>query len=144
MALKGHRWFLGRCLREERGRTILAHLAGKALDLGLLGRDSTQGHILQACGSTQSFLIANPQYKRQIRQSSPIRPYRMTGHMYRDWLSFFSTKQGTYGRGIFNYSWDVQRNTLTPYYTQGPGIPSGGGAGDNEFEIVLRLVAEFM
>ena len=144
MGLKGHRWFMGRCLREERSRTALSHLASKALDFGLLATDSTQSHIFQACGSTQSFLIANPQYRRGIRQSSPVRPYRMTGQMYRDWLSFFSAKSGKYGPRGSNYSWDVQRNVLTPYYTQGPGIPSGGGAGDNEFQIVLRLVAEFM
>lgn len=67
----------------------------------------------------------------------------MKGQMYQNWLNFFSNQQGAYGRSRFNYNWDVQRNILTPYYTQGPGIPSGGGARDNEFEIVLRLMAEF-
>lgn len=145
MALKGYVWFLGRCLREERNhRSLLSYLAGRALDLGLLRTDSTQGHIFQACGSTQMFLGAYPQYKSRIKQSSPIAPYHMRGRMYQDWLAFFSNKQGPYGRRKFNYNWNIQRNILTPHYTQGPGIPSGGGAGDNEFEIVLRLMTEFI
>jgi len=41
----------------------------------------------------------------------------------------------------FTYNYDTLRGYLTPKYG---GTRQGGGGGDNEFEIVLRLMADFM
>ncbi len=141
MALRGRNWFLGKCLAEERRRTKFSFLCGKALDLGLIGTENTQGHISQACGAAQVFLNRFPNHKRSIIGESPFEPYKARGALLRDLRGFLSTKTGTNGRPDFNYSWDTLKSCLTRKYGRGC---SGGGGGDNEFEIVLRLMAEFV
>lgn len=140
MGLKNQNWFLGKCLTEERERTEFAYLSAKALTLGLIRRENTQGHISQACGATQMFLDRFPNHKRSINRESPIRPYKLNNSMRRDWITFLSPKSGSYGRRDFGYSWDTLKFCLTRKYG---GRVSGGGGGDNEFEIVLRLMVEF-
>ncbi|HHT9138299.1 MAG TPA: hypothetical protein ACFYEK_13790 [Candidatus Wunengus sp. YC60] len=139
MALKGRNWFFGKCLLEERKRTKFTYLSAKALDLGF-GREHTQGHILQSCGATQMFLNEFPQHKRIIRRASPTEPFRIRGNILRDWRVFFSLKQDDYGRATFGYNWSNLKSYLTNRYG---GNCRGGGGGDNELEIVLRLMAEF-
>lgn len=139
MSLKSRNWFFGKCLIEERKRTKFTYLSAKALDLGF-GREHTQGHILQACGATQMFLNEFPRYKGIIHRGSPIEPYRIRGSALRDWRVFLSHKHGSYGRVAFGYNWDNLKSYLTDRYG---GNCSGGGGGDNELEIVLRLVVEF-
>lgn len=140
MGLKSRNWFLGKCLSEERGRTRLAYLGAKALDLGLTGNENTRSHILHACGATQMFFTTLPRYKVIIRQS-PTDIYKPEGDLLRAWLRFLSPKSGNYGQRDFGYSWDTLKSCLTRKYG---GVCSGGGGGDNELEIVLRLMAEFV
>lgn len=138
MALRSSVWFLGMCLQEERRRSRLRRLAGRVLDLGLLGQDKTRGHVTQACGGAQRFFQRYPQHKRTIKRARPDRPYSPSGSMLADWQRFFARKGGRHGRTSFGYDWDTLRSYLTPQYG---GTRRGGGGGDNEFEIVLRVLA---
>ena len=140
MGLKSRNWFFGKCLSEERERTRLTFLSAKALNLGLSGNENTQSHILHACGAVQMFLTTFPRYKTIIRQSS-AETYKPEGDLLRSWLRFLSSNSGSYGRQNFGYNWDTLKSCLTRKYG---GVCSGGGGGNNEFEIVLRLMAEFI
>lgn len=141
MALKGPLWLLGRALVEERNRTPLGHLAARALDLGLRKTDSTRGHLSQATGAIQIFLQAHSAHAATIRAASPLEPYKPTGQMQNDWKTFFAGHDGAYGQKTFGYNYDTLKGYLTPKYG---GVRTGGGGGDNEFEICLRLGAAFM
>ena len=137
MGLRSKEWFYGQCYQQVRGVTRLAFLANKALELGFR-KEKTGGHILQACGGVQAFLDKYPRYKKAVRGSSPTEPFRLQGKMLRSWVAFFSSKSGVH-RQRFNYNWESLRTYLTRKYG---GKCRGGGGGDNEFEIVLRLMAE--
>lgn len=139
MGLKSRRWFEANCFEMWRSRGSSSQLANRALELAF-GVDNTQGHILQAIGAVQKFYDEHHQYIRTV-QSSPFVPFKMSGNMMADWLSFIKVKTGHNGRRDFNYNWDYFKNALTTKYG---GNTSGGGGGDNEFEIVLRLMAEFI
>jgi hypothetical protein len=141
MALKGPLWLMARCLEEERARGRLGHLASRALDLGLRKAESTRGHVFQATGAVQEFLIEHPEHKATIRRSPALDPHKPRGKVLRDWAAFIRGHPGAYGRGSFGYDYDTLRGYLTKKYG---GRRTGGGGGDNEFEIVLRLVAEFL
>lgn len=132
---------LGRCYEEVRKPSALAYLANRALELGLTNRDNTVGHILQACGAAQKFFAEYPAHKAAVQATHPGQPYGPQGQVLRDWRSFFNGKTGDYDRPKFGYSWDVLHTILTRKYG---GRTHGGGGGDNEFEIVLRLMAEFL
>ena len=140
MGLKSENWFFGKCLSEERRRTKLTYLSARVLDLGVAGIENTRSHILHACGATQMFLTTFPRYKTIIRQS-PADTYKPEGNLLRDWLNFLSSNSGSCGRQNFGYNWDTLKSCLSRKYG---GTYSGGGRGDNEFEIVLRLMAEFI
>jgi hypothetical protein len=129
-----------KCLDEERKASKLSHLSARCLDLGLKKTDSTRGHVFQACGAVQKFLEAYPQHKSSISASSPVDPYKPTGKVLADWKTFLSSHSGTgtYGQGQWGYNYDTLRGYLTRKYG---GRRTGGGGGDNEFEIVLRLVS---
>lgn len=141
MALKGPLWLLGRALVEERNRTPLGYLSARALDLGLRKTDSTRGHLFQATGAVQIFLDAHPAHAAAIRLASPLEPYKPDGQMLDDWRAFIEGHDGAYGQRKFGYNYDTLKGYLTPKYG---GIRAGGGGGDNEFEICLRLGAAFM
>ena len=141
MALKGPLWLLGRALVEERNRTPLGHLSARALDLGLRKRDSTRGHLFQAAGAVQRFLEAHPEHVAVIQAASPLEPYKPVGQVLADWTAFIAEHDGTYGQRRFNYNYDTLKGYLTPKYG---GTRIGGGGGDNEFEICLRLGAAFV
>lgn len=138
MGFKSREWFFGQCYKEVKRIGELAHLANRALELGF-GSEHTQGHILQACGAIQKFFEQYPDHQETVSNASPTDPYALRGSMRRDWLNFFSSKNGKYGRKRFGYSWDFLRTYLTDQY----GGRVTGGGGDNEFEIVLRLMADF-
>ncbi|GIW60663.1 MAG: hypothetical protein KatS3mg087_1729 [Patescibacteria group bacterium] len=141
MPIKGERWFLRKCYNEVRRCGPLAHLADKALQLGL-GSENTQGHVKQAVGALQAFLQQYSQHKQVIRQASPVHPFNLTQHttILNDWLKFFQNCQGAFGPRR-QYDYDILRRYLTQKYG---GTRQGGGGGDNEFEIVLRLLAEWL
>jgi hypothetical protein len=141
MAIKGPLWLMAKCLEEERSRGKLTFLSGRALDLGIRKSESTRGHIFQACGAVQAFFEDFPNHIATVKNSSPVEPFKPTARILRDWLSFIDTKSGSYSQRKFNYNYDTVKNYLTPKYG---GIRHGGGGGDNEFEIALRLVAEFL
>lgn len=141
MALKGPLWLMAKCLEEERKRSAITFLSSRALDLGIRKSESTRGHVFQACGAVQKFLIEHPRYKSTIRSSTPFEPYKLHGNLLRNWLEFLPNNHGNYGRATFGYNFDVLRRYLTPKYG---GSRTGGGGGDNEFEIVFRLTAEFI
>lgn len=140
MALRGPQWLLARSLTEERTRGRFSHLAGRALDLGLMKTDKTRGHVNQATGAAQQFLAEYPEHRPTIRAQSPVDPYKPTGAVLDDWLRFIGEHAGTYGQPRFGYNYDTLKTYLTKKYG---GRARGGGGGDNEFEIVLRLVAQF-
>jgi hypothetical protein len=142
MALKAPLWMMGHCLEEERKYTRLSHLAARVLDLGLRGTDRARGHIFQSWGAVQRFLDEYPQHKSTIRSASPVEPFAPAGSMLTDWKTFLAQQpDATYGQPRFGYSWTTLRGYLTPKYG---GTRTGGGGGDNEFEIVLRIAAEFL
>ena len=141
MALKSREWFLSCCYREVRRLGKLTYLANRALELGLIGTECTQGHILQACGAVQKFSEQYPSHKNTVRQASPFDPFALSGPILKDWLDFFSQHAGQYGRRKFGYNWDTLRTYLTIKYG---GRTTSGGGGDNEFEIVFRLMADFL
>jgi len=145
MSVKGPLWVMAECLNQERRRGKLTFLAAKALDLGLSKKDKTRGHIFQACGAVQKFFQKYPQHKATISSASPTDPYKMSGQMLRDWKSFLaansSAGDGRYENKNFRYNYKTLQGYLTPKYG---GTPKTGGGGDNEFEVILRLVAAFM
>ena len=61
--------------------------------------------------------------------------------MLADWIAFIDEHDGTYGHRRFAYNYDTLKGYLTPKYG---GTRVGGGGGDNEFEICLRLGAAFV
>lgn len=141
MALRGPRWFLARCLEEERARTPLTYLAARALDLGLRRTESTSGHVFQACGAVQQFLAARKALRAAIRAAPPHRAYALTPAERKAWIAFLKArKPGPYGRASFGYDYTTLRGYLTPGYG---GHRKGGGGGDDELKIVFRLLAEF-
>jgi hypothetical protein len=141
MPIKGEREFLKWCYEEVRKQSKFASLADRALELAL-GVENTQGHIKQAVGAVQLFLRKFPSHRATIGASSPLKPYNLAANVRacRDWKDFLRGKSGKYGPRR-QYDWDVLKRYLTPKYG---GTRRGGGGGDNEFEIVLRLVAEFL
>jgi hypothetical protein len=140
MALKAPLWMMGKCLDEERKRSKFSYLASRILDLGLKGKDRARGHIFQAWGAVQQFLEEYPQHKATIKNASAVDPFAPSGLILHDWMAFFARQPtGAYGR--FGYNWDTLKGYLTPKYG---GSRSGGGGGDNEFEIVLRVAAELL
>lgn len=141
MALKSPLWLLGKALVEERNRTILGHLSSKALDLGLRKTDSTRGHMFQAIGAVQKFLERFPQHKDTISAASPLEPYKPNRQILTDWKNFIQRHDGSYGHARFDYNYDTLKGYLTLKYG---GTRRGGGGGDNEFEISLKLCAHFM
>ena len=141
MALKGPLWLLGRALDEERNRSTLGHLSARALDLGLQKTDSTRGHLFQAAGAVQRFLEAHHEHVGTIGAASPLEPYKPAGQVLDDWKAFLDESAGSYGQGKFGYNYDTLKGYLTPKYG---GTCTGGGGGDNEFEICMRLTAAFV
>jgi hypothetical protein len=141
MPLKGPLWLMGKCLEEERRRGKLTDLAAKALDLGVRRTESTRGHVFQACGAVQQFLREHPRHRAAIKVASPTEPFKPSGQLLRDWKSFIKSRSGSYERESFSYDYDTLKGYLTPKYG---GKRRGGGGGDNEFEIVMRLLADFL
>jgi hypothetical protein len=141
MALKGHLWFLGKCLDEERDRSALSYLSSKALDLGLKRTESTRGHVFQAVGALQGFYAARPDVQAVAQNASTFTPYSFAGANLRAWREWFDPKSGTYGHARFGYNYTTLYGYLTPKFG---GKRTGGGGGDNEFEIVARLLADFL
>ena len=141
MALKGPLWLLGLALVEERNRSTLGHLSARALDLGLRKTHSTRGHLFQAAGAVQGFLEAHPEHVATIKAASPLEPYKPAEQVLDDWKAFLDEHAGPYGHRRFGYDYDTLKRFLTPKYS---GVRTGGGGGDNEFEICMRLSAAFM
>lgn len=141
MALKSEKWFFKKCLAEERSRSRLTYLASRALDLGL-GGENTSGHVRQAVGAAQEFLAANPALRARIRAADPCQPLDLAAAgVLGPWTTFFGLRTGAYGKRAFGYSWDTLGGYLTGRYG---GRCIGGGGGDNEFHIILRLTADYI
>jgi len=104
-------------------------------------RDSTRGHLFQAAGAVQKFLEAHPEHVATIQAASPLEPYKPAGQVLADWSAFIDEQEGAYGHGRFGYNYDTLKGYLTTKYG---GMRTGGGGGDNEFEICLRLGAAFL
>lgn len=111
------------------------------LDLGLRKTDATRGHVFQAAGAVQQFLIAHPNHVATIAAASQIEPYKAKGVVLNDWLQFMAAQSGAYGRSQFGYNYNTLKGYLTNKYG---GTRKGGGGGDNEFEICMRLIAAFL
>lgn len=137
MAVKGSRRLLRECYKQVRQMTDLAPLSHRALELGL-GGENTAGHLHHAFGAVQVFFDRYPQHKQTIAAASPLQPYRLTEEIQEDWIAFLDEKHGDFGSGDYRYNWDKLRRVLTP---RCGGTRDGGGGGDNELEIALRLTA---
>lgn len=140
MALKGSRRFLRECYKQVRQMTNLAPLSHRALELGL-GAENTAGHLHHAFGAAQKFFDSYPQHRQTIATASPLEPYRLnelTEDIQQDWVAFLEERQGDFGSGDYRYNWDKLRRVLT---ARCGGTRDGGGGGDNELEIALRLTA---
>jgi hypothetical protein len=141
MALKSPTWFLARAYREERDRTRLCHLSARALRLGLAGVDNTRGHVKQPVGAVQRFFELYPAHLATVKAAPELDPYKPVGPLLNDWIAYLGANTGRLGRRDYGYNYDTLRRLLTAKYG---GTRTGGGGGDNEFEIVMRLVAAFM
>lgn len=141
MALKSPTWFLARAYREERDRSRLCHLSARALKLGLAGDHGTRGHIKQPIGAVQRFFEQYPAHVATVNAASELDPFKPTGQVLADWMTFMGANGGSFGRKEYGYSFNTLKRLLTPKYG---GARTGGGGGDNEFETVLRLVAAFL
>lgn len=141
MALRSPRWFLAQAYMHERNGTPLAPLASRALELGLVGEDGTRGHVVHPAGIVQRFFELHPTHLATVKAASPSQPYKPDGQLLADWIAFLGANTGSLGRQDYGYNYDTFRRLLTPKYG---GTRTGGGGGDNEFEIVMRLVAAFV
>ena len=141
MVLKSPTWFLARAYREERDRTRLCHLSAQALRLGLVGVDNTRGHIKHPVGAIQRFFELHPAHLATVKAAPELDPYKPVGPLLNDWIAYLGANTGRLGRREYGYSYDTLRRLLTAKYG---GTRTGGGGGDNEFEIVMRLIAAFM
>jgi len=83
----------------------------------------------------------HPEHVATIKAASPTAPYKPTDQMLADWTEFLTGNAGEYGRNTFGYNYNTLKGYLTPKYG---GNRHGGGGGDNEFEICLRLAAAFL
>ena len=141
MGLKSPTWFLARAYKEEKNRSRLCHLSARALKLGLSGEHGTRGHIKHPIGATQRFFEQYPQHLPTVRASSELDHFKPSGQLLADWLAFMAANSGPYGNKAYGYSYTTLKGLLTAKYG---GHRTGGGGGDNEFEIVIRLVAAFL
>jgi len=141
MALKGHLWFLGRCLDEERARTSESLIATRLLDLGLKRSESTRGHVFQAVGALQNFYSDHSGIAADARTAPAYEPYAFDANELGAWCDWFNARSGTYGQSRFGYNYDTLCGYLTPHYC---GTRTGGGGGNNEFELVARMLAKFI
>jgi hypothetical protein len=71
----------------------------------------------------------------------PFVPYAFAGTDKTAWNGWFQPKGGAFGQPRFGYNYDTLRGYLTPLYG---GTRSGGGGGNNEFELVARMLAKFV
>lgn len=137
MPLRSPVWFLGECLRHERRGGATTRLGARILNLGLLGQDNTRGHVNQACGGAQRLYARNPQIEIAVAATT-IWPVRIPIRLEQEIAAFVDGQTGSFGRERDHYDWDTLRGILTPRYG---GHRSRGGGGDNEFELVLRMMA---
>ncbi len=143
MGLKSKEWFYKHCLKEAKSYTALAHLSWDLLEKGIGQKDATRGHVTQAIGATQQFLVDYPQHVDAIRAASPTEPFdlKASKKINSDWCAWLAGKSGTYGRPAFGYDYDTLKGYLTPALG---GVRKGGGGGDDELKRVLRTVADFL
>lgn len=143
MALKGKEWFYKQCLAEIKKHGRFGHLSWNVLEKGIGQSDGTRGHVAQAIGVCQEFLLAHPQLKKKIQAADPTFPFDLpkdpeVRNAFKTWLA---KQHGVFGKTSFGYSYDIFKNIVPP--TLG-GTRTGGGGGGDEFKKVLRLMAEFI
>lgn len=141
MALKSKEWFDKECRSLEQGGGPLATLARETADKSIGQADGTRGHIKQAVGVSQNFLMDNPQHVQTIKNADTAKPFDVSSYpaVQSDLIAWLSKKSGPYGREDFGYNYDTFKNNVTP--TLG-GSRTGGGGGNDEFKRVIRLVAD--
>jgi hypothetical protein len=145
MGLKSKESFYKHCILEVDRQTQFEDLCWDILLKGIAQVHSTRGHAIQAIGATQRFFESFPNHRVTI-QNAPIAPFEIANHptILNDWLRWLSPRTGPFSLR-FGYDYDTLRTYLTPALggvPYQPGHPQGG-RGDNEFKIVLRLMAEF-
>ncbi len=143
MALKSKEWFYKQCLQEVKQFGRLGHLCWNILEKGIGQSDSTRGHVTQAIGACQTFLLKYPQHCQTIRNADPTQPFDIiaNGSIQNDFRNWLAKNKGKYGKKAFGYSYSTLKKLLTPSLG---GKCRGGGGGNDEFKRVLRLMAEFM
>ena len=73
-------------------------------------------------------------------QAAPAAPpYTVPPPVLQSWLTFIAPKAGRYGRLDFDYDYNILKSYLTPRLG---GHRQGGGGGDYEFRLCLRLIPE--
>jgi hypothetical protein len=143
MALKSKEWFYKQCLRHMEERTRLGFLCWDIVSKGIGQKDSTRGHVTQAIGATQKFLMTHPEFRAVIRAADPTTPFDIRAHddVLQAWTDWLQTQPSTsYGPKAFGYSMRTFKGLLTR--TLGGRLTHGGG-GTDEFKRVLRLMPEF-
>ena len=143
MALKSKEWFYKQCLRQVKEHSRLEYLSWNLLEKGIGQSDKTRGHVTQAIGAVQAFLEGFPSHWTAIQQADPTRSFDIAAHpeVLHDWIEWFGTKNGRYGRPSFGYNYSTLKGYLTPKLG---GRRRGGGGGEDEFKKVLRLLPEFL
>jgi hypothetical protein len=146
MGLKSKEWFYKHCLLEVDQQTPFEDLCWDILLKGIAQVHSTRGHATHAIGASQRFFESFPHHRVTIGLA-PIAPFEISNHppILADWLGWLAPRSGIFSRR-FGYDYDTLRTYLTPPLGGVPYQPgqAQGGRGDNEFKIVLRLMAVFL
>lgn len=142
--LRSKEWFYKQCLLQVGQHDRLCHLAWDILQKGVGQKDATRGHVTQAIGASQQFLIANPAAAETIRAADPTSPFNVRAHprvrrALVEWLR--EQHDHEYGRASFGFNYGTLKNILTPSLG---GRRHGGGGGDDEFKRVLRIMADLI
>jgi hypothetical protein len=143
MALKSKEWFYKQCLSEVKDHARFSHLAWGILQKGIGQSDGTRGHVTQAIGVSQEFLLEFPTHISTIQCADPTMPFNVAAHgsLQNDLISWITGQSGNFGRGTYGYNYDTcKRNTTAAL----GGTRQGGGGADDEFKRVLRLMAEYL
>ncbi|MGA2705605.1 MAG: hypothetical protein ABSH35_31555 [Isosphaeraceae bacterium] len=145
MSLKSKEWFYKQCILEVDRHTQFEELSWDVMKKGIAQINGTRGHVTQSIGAIQGFLEEFPAHRATIRASALDQPFDMgiDPDVLRDWLAWFQQRTGKYGRRAFGYDYDTLYNVLTDNLG-GEVDHNEGGAADDEFRRVLRLMAEFL
>lgn len=141
-------WFYKQCVLECDQNGPLSDLSWRALLIGIGQIHKTRGHMTQAIGAVQDFLRDRPHHPATIQQASPAAALDLTDPTYaallQDWRQWLAGQTGD-NPGAFDHDFGYNFDTLRGYLTHPlGGTRVGGGGGDDELKLVMRLMADFL